>query len=155
MEPLSPSERQALKARAHALNPVVHLGGKGVTDAVLAEVERALAAHELIKVRAAAMDRDEREALLGELVARCSAHPVQHIGKVLVLYREKPPEPPKKKADAPRGKAGIPRKRDKRGAGGATRSGRPGSRSASRRPASGRPQRRRPPSRSGRGRSES
>ena len=154
MNPLSPSERQALKARAHALNPVVHLGGKGVTDAVLAEVERALAAHELIKVRAPAMDRDERDALLARLVADCSAHPVQHIGKVLVLYREKPPEPPKKKADAPRGKAGIPRKRGKK-AGAPTRSARPGSRSASRRPASGRPQRRRPPSRSGRGRSGS
>ena len=60
MTPLSPTERRALKARAHALKPLVQVGGKGLTDAVVAEVERALAAHELIKVRAPDMDRDGR-----------------------------------------------------------------------------------------------
>jgi RNA-binding protein len=97
MDPLSPAERRALKARAHALHPLVSLGGKGLTDAVLVEVERALAAHELIKVRAPGMDRDERETVLAALCEHCAAHPVQHIGKVLVLYREKPVELPDEK----------------------------------------------------------
>ncbi|MGE0875540.1 MAG: YhbY family RNA-binding protein [Burkholderiales bacterium] len=94
MTTLSPTQRRALKARAHALKPLVILGGKGLTDPVCAEVERALAAHELIKVRAAEMDRDAREAALAELCERCGAMPVQHIGKILVLFREKPAETP-------------------------------------------------------------
>ncbi len=92
MTPLSPTERRALKARAHALKPLVQVGGKGLTDAVVAEVERALAAHELIKVRAPDMDRDGRDAAMAALGERCDAHPVQHIGKVLVLYRKRPEE---------------------------------------------------------------
>lgn len=87
---LSPAERKALKARAHSLEPIIHLGGKGLTEAVIAEIGRALTAHELIKVRAGGLDRDAREAALAEICARLDAQPVQHIGKVLVLYREKP-----------------------------------------------------------------
>jgi RNA-binding protein len=90
MDGLSPIERKKLKARAHALDPIIHLGGKGLTEAVLAEIGRALAAHELIKVRAGGMERDGREAALAEICARFSAQPVQHIGKVLVVYRKKP-----------------------------------------------------------------
>ncbi len=90
MAGLSPIERKKLKARAHALDPIIHLGGKGLTEAVIAEIGRALAAHELIKVRAGSMERDEREAALAEICARLEAQPVQHIGKVLVLYRKKP-----------------------------------------------------------------
>ena len=58
MDGLSPIERKKLKARAHSLDPIVHLGGKGLTEAVIAEIGRALAAHELIKVRAGSMERD-------------------------------------------------------------------------------------------------
>lgn len=87
---MNPAQRKALKARAHALDPIIHLGGKGLTEAALAEIGRALAAHELIKVRAAALDRDAREAALAEICARLGAQPVQHIGKVLVIYRKKP-----------------------------------------------------------------
>ena len=83
-------ERKALKARAHGLDPVVHVGGKGLTDPVIAEVERALTAHELIKVRVGAMDRDERETALDTLCTRLGAQAVQHIGKVLVLFRARP-----------------------------------------------------------------
>ena len=90
MAELSPIERKQLKARAHALNPILHLGGKGLTEAVIAEIGRALAAHELIKVRAGGMERDEREAALAEICAKLEAQPVQHIGKVLVVYRERP-----------------------------------------------------------------
>jgi putative YhbY family RNA-binding protein len=82
-----PLERKALKARAHALDPVVHVGDKGLTDAVLAEIGRALDAHELIKVRAGGMDRVQREAALTEICAHLGAQAVQHIGKVFVLFR--------------------------------------------------------------------
>ena len=87
---MTPAERKALKARAHSLDPIVHLGGKGLTEAVIAEIGRALDAHELIKVRAASLERDAREAAFAEICARLDAQPVQHIGKVLVLYRKKP-----------------------------------------------------------------
>ena len=87
---MSPAERKALKARAHALDPIIHLGGKGLTEAVIAEIGRALAAHELIKVRAGSMEREAREAALAEICARLDAQAVQHIGKVLVVYRMKP-----------------------------------------------------------------
>ncbi|HUN67607.1 MAG TPA: YhbY family RNA-binding protein [Burkholderiales bacterium] len=87
---MTPAERKALKARAHPLDPIVHLGGKGLTEAVIAEIGRALDAHELIKVRAASLERDAREAAFAEICARLDAQPVQHIGKVLVLYRKKP-----------------------------------------------------------------
>jgi RNA-binding protein len=87
---VTPAERKALKARAHALDPIIHLGGKGLTGAVIAEVDRALAAHELIKVRAGGLERDAREAALAEICAKLDAQPVQHIGKVFVLYRKRP-----------------------------------------------------------------
>jgi putative YhbY family RNA-binding protein len=90
MDGLSPIERKKLKARAHAVNPIIHLGGKGLTEAVIAEIGRALDAHELIKVRAGSMERDAREAALAEICSRLDAQPVQHIGKVLVVYRKKP-----------------------------------------------------------------
>lgn len=89
-QPIEPRERKALKARAHALDPIIHLGGKGLTGAVLAEIDRALAAHELVKVRAGGLERAAREAALAEICARLDAQPVQHIGKVLVVYRKKP-----------------------------------------------------------------
>ena len=92
MDGLSPIERKKLKARAHALDPIIHLGGKGLTEAVIAEIGRALDAHELIKVRAGSMERDERAAAYAEICSRLAAQPVQHIGKVFVLFREKPDE---------------------------------------------------------------
>ena len=86
---LSPSERKALKARAHKLEPVVIIGSKGLTDEVVKEVDLALKAHELIKVRAPAAERDEREVLLQELVSRTAAEAVQTIGKVFVIFRKR------------------------------------------------------------------
>lgn len=86
---MTPRERKALKARAHALDPVVHIGEKGLTEAVIAEIDRALMAHELIKVRAGSMERDEREAALAQICLRLDARNVQHIGKVFILFRTK------------------------------------------------------------------
>jgi RNA-binding protein len=85
---LSPSERKSLKARAHALEPVVTIGGRGLSGEVLAEIDRALRAHELIKVRAAALEREEREQAFAAICEKTGAQAVQHIGKVLVLFRK-------------------------------------------------------------------
>ena len=88
MPGLSPSRRRELKARAHALDPVVLIGGAGLTPAVLAEIDRALKSHELIKVRVPGADHPEREEILAEICRQTEAQAVQHIGKVLVLFRE-------------------------------------------------------------------
>ena len=83
----SPARRRELKARAHKLDPVVIVGGSGLSPAVLAEIDRSLTAHELIKVRVNA-DRDVRESILGDICRRIGAQAIQHIGKILVLFRE-------------------------------------------------------------------
>ena len=82
-------ERKALKAKAHSLEPIVLIGGKGLTDAVVAEVDFALNAHELIKVRAPGLERDERDRAFAEVSARTGAELVQQVGKVAVLYRKR------------------------------------------------------------------
>jgi RNA-binding protein len=92
MNPLSSRRRSELRAEAHKLSPVVIIGDKGLTDEVVAEVERSLVAHELIKVRALTGEREAREAWLEALCERLRAHAVQQIGKVFVLYRENPKE---------------------------------------------------------------
>jgi len=89
---LTAAQRRALRAKAHPLHPVVLIGDKGLTEAVLREIEVHLKSHELIKIRAQS-ERDEREAWLREICLRLSARAVQHIGKTLVVYRERPPEP--------------------------------------------------------------
>ena len=85
-------ERTQLKARAHHLKPVVRVGNAGLSDAFIAEVDRALADHELIKVQLDANDRDERTAAAEEICARTTSALVQHLGKVLVLWRPKADE---------------------------------------------------------------
>jgi putative YhbY family RNA-binding protein len=90
MPELTPQERTALRARAHKLDPVVMIGDKGLTESVLAEIGRALDAHELIKVKAASDEREQREAWLEQACEALGAAPVQHIGKILVLFRENP-----------------------------------------------------------------
>ena len=89
--PLTPSRRSELRAEAHRLHPVVIIGDKGLTDEVLAEIDRSLKAHELIKVRASTDDRAARHEWLAAICARLAAEPVQEIGKVFVIYRENPP----------------------------------------------------------------
>jgi RNA-binding protein len=88
---LTPRERAHLKARAHKLEPTVFVGHSGATPAVITEVDRALTAHELIKVKVLGDDRDAREAIANQLCAAADAAPVQRVGKVLVLWRPKPP----------------------------------------------------------------
>lgn len=94
MDELTSKDRRALRARAHRLDPVVIVGGEGLTDAVLAEIDRNLTAHELIKVRVAEAGRDERDEIMETICGRTGCAPVQHIGKILVVYRPAPePEP--------------------------------------------------------------
>jgi RNA-binding protein len=90
---LTPRERAHLKARAHALEPIVRVGHAGLSEAVTGEVDRALTAHELIKVRVNAADRNEREALCEAIAAGSDAARVQRVGKILVLWRPRPSEP--------------------------------------------------------------
>lgn len=89
---MTPQDKKLLKARAHKLDPLVTVGAKGLTDAVIAEIDFALKSHELIKVRAGTMDRHERAEAFSAICARTGAEPVQHVGKVFVVYRKKPDE---------------------------------------------------------------
>lgn len=88
--PLSPVQRRALRASAHHLNPVVSISQKGLTPSVLAEIDRCLKAHELIKLRLYGIEREVREALFIEICAALNCAEVQHIGNLLVLWRENP-----------------------------------------------------------------
>jgi RNA-binding protein len=90
--PLTPRERVSLKGRAHALEPIVQVGHAGLTDAVVTETDNALTAHELIKVRIGGADRVERAALVEALCLRTDAAKVQSVGKIVVLWRPRPPE---------------------------------------------------------------
>jgi len=93
---LTIAERKAHRAQAHHLDPVVMIGNDGLTAAVKKEVNAALNAHGLIKVRVLGDDRAQREAMYQALADELGAAPIQHIGKLLVLWR---PKPPKAKAE--------------------------------------------------------
>lgn len=87
---LTPAERREQRANAHHLDPVVLVGGDGLTPAVKKEIDAALNAHGLIKVRVFNDDRVARELMYQELTAELNAAPIQHIGKLLVLWRPQP-----------------------------------------------------------------
>ena len=93
---LTPAQRKEHRAAAHHLDPVVAIGNDGLTAAVRKEADAALKAHGLIKVRMFSDEREAREAVFRELAETLSAAPIQHIGKLLVLWR---PVPPKDKAE--------------------------------------------------------
>ena len=111
MRILTPTERRALRARAHHLQPVIMIGAGGLTPAVFREIDIALKSHELIKVRAPGADRAARGTLLDKICAALDASPVQHIGKILVIFRPRP-EPVEPKPASRRGRK--PRYRPKR-----------------------------------------
>lgn len=99
---LTPAERSELRSQAHDLSPVVMIGDSGLTPAVLKETDTALKAHGLIKVRVFGDDREARVSYYETLCEELGAAPVQHIGKLLVLYRPKIEKP--KAANPARGK---------------------------------------------------
>ena len=92
---LNPTQRREHRANAHHLEPVVLIGGDGLTAAVKKEVDAALNAHGLIKVRIFSDDRAAREQMYQTLTEELSAAPVQHIGKLVILWR---PQPEKERA---------------------------------------------------------
>ncbi len=87
---LTPAQRKELRGQAHHLDPVVMIGDAGLTPAVVREADAALKAHGLIKVRVFSDERETREAMLRELAGKLNAGAVQHIGKLLVLWRPLP-----------------------------------------------------------------
>jgi RNA-binding protein len=86
---LTPAERSALRSEAHTLNPVVLIGESGLTPSVLKEIDTSLNAHGLIKVRVFGDDREARISIYETICEQLGAAPIQHIGKLLVLYRPK------------------------------------------------------------------
>lgn len=87
---LNSKQKQILKGQAHGLKPVVLMGNHGLTEAVLKEIDLALKAHELIKVRIQADDRDEKNMIVSQICQNNQAELVQLIGNICVLYRENP-----------------------------------------------------------------
>lgn len=146
---LTPARRSELRAQAHSLSPVVIIGDKGLTDEVVAEIDRSLKAHELIKVRAATDERGARDEWMKAVCGKLSAEPVQQIGKVFVLFRENPKEAarvarekPRQAKGEPRGKPTVRKSRVAQIASESKRTARPRSRTPSARPES-EPRRRR------------
>jgi len=87
---LTAAQRRELKARAHPLHPVVMIGDSGLTPSVLNEIDVNLKSHELIKIRVFGDDRAVRAALIDDIGTKLDAALVQHIGKILVIYRPRP-----------------------------------------------------------------
>lgn len=87
---LTEKQRRHLKGLAHPLKPVILMGNAGLTDAVVAETQRALSDHELIKVRLPGLEREERDAALQNLAQRTESTMVTRIGHVAVLYKANP-----------------------------------------------------------------
>lgn len=98
--PLSSRQRKHLRGVAHALEPVVHVGKGGVTDALVAQIERALDDHELIKLRFVD-GKEEKAALVAEIVARTGADEAGRVGHVSILFRQHA-DPEKRKVALPR-----------------------------------------------------
>ena len=84
---LASVRRRSLQARAHAIKPTVWIGTAGLWEGIIHELDQGLKSHELIKVKVSSDERETRNALLEEICERLDAAPVQHIGKILVIYR--------------------------------------------------------------------
>lgn len=84
---LTSSQTRFLRGQAHDLKALLQTGGKGVSEAFLAELDLALEQHELIKVKVAAEDREARQALIAQIIEGSQSALVQHIGHTVVLYR--------------------------------------------------------------------
>lgn len=84
---LTPKQRSHLRALAHPLRPVVTTGQRGLTPAVMAEIDLALGHHELIKVRLNVAGREARQEMTEEICVSTSSHRIQNIGRIAVIYR--------------------------------------------------------------------
>ncbi|MCD9098755.1 ribosome assembly RNA-binding protein YhbY [Luteimonas fraxinea] len=85
---LTAAQTRFLRGQAHGIKAMLQVGGKGITDALIAEIDAALEHHELIKVKVGASDRDERDAMIADLAGRTASELVQRIGHVAILYRQ-------------------------------------------------------------------
>lgn len=93
--PLSATEKKYFRGIGHHLRPVVMIAGNGLSESVLAELERALEEHELIKVKVSVGDREARNAAIGELAGRCGCEVVATIGNIALVYRPAKKQNPK------------------------------------------------------------
>lgn len=84
---LSSSQLRSLTARAHHINPVVIIGKDGLSLGVMSELDRGLSSHELIKIKILNGDRKTRALLLEQICQQLNALPINHIGRILVIYR--------------------------------------------------------------------
>lgn len=91
---ITSNQRRALRARAHALNPVVTISQNGLSESVMKEIAVSLDSHELIKIRVFSDEREEREHYLATICDQLDAAAVQHIGKLLIVWRPRPPTAP-------------------------------------------------------------
>jgi len=87
MSKITTKQNQHLRKLAHHLNPVVIIGNAGLTDAVMEEIDQALAFHELIKIKINGQDKTARAAMIDDIITKCQAHHAQSIGHVAVFYR--------------------------------------------------------------------
>lgn len=110
MQQLTSAQVRELRARAHGLNPVVSIAENGLSDAVLKEIGVCLQAHELIKIRVYGDSRDDRLAYLERICRELGAAPVQHIGKLLVVYRENPEKAAAERKASAKPRAAEPRR---------------------------------------------
>ena len=85
---LTNKQKQFLKTKAHDLKPVILLGGNGLTEGVVAEIDNALNFHELIKIKVPGEDREQKVLIMDAIVIETKAEKVQVIGKILVLFRQ-------------------------------------------------------------------
>ena len=109
---ITAAQRRTLRSRAHALDPVVSISQKGLTEMVLKEIGVCLNRHELIKIRVYNDDREERARYLNAICEQLDAAPVQHIGKLLVIWRPAPADAPA--ANRPASRKSTASRRNKR-----------------------------------------
>lgn len=88
MEQLTQQQIRRLKQQAHPLKPIVTIGNKGLTESVLAEIERALYDHQLVKIKLPSIDRDQRQELAEEICKQQKANLINNIGRVAIIFRK-------------------------------------------------------------------
>lgn len=89
-QPLSQNQKKYLRGIAHGLNPIIIIGAQGITDSLMAELEKALQFHELLKIKMAAGEREDRKKMIDHVVDQTKAQLVQSVGKMFVIYRPRP-----------------------------------------------------------------
>jgi len=93
MNKLTNNQKKFLRARGHALKPIVMVGQHGLSESVLKELEISMTKHELLKIKIRAEDREDRQRMIDEIVSVTQAHLIQVIGAVMVIYRGFDEEP--------------------------------------------------------------